>query len=54
MMKKCLMMFVFFVVMLAIAAITDVETMLSENNTVSYADTEKRLTSKEIDTTKNK
>lgn len=40
-MKKCFLMFVFFVVMLLIAALTDrADAMISENNAVEYADAE--------------
>lgn len=42
-------MFVFFVVMLVIAALTDnAEVMISENSVVGFADAENLLTSEEL------
>lgn len=47
-MKKCFIMFAFFVVMLIIAAITDKsEAMISERNVNGYADAEMLLVNEE-------
>ncbi len=50
-MKKCFIMFVFFVVMLLIAALTETEVMISENEADYYMDTESRLISDNLDST---
>ena len=48
-MKKCFIMFAFFVVMLLIAALTDnTEVMISESNVAGYADADNRLTIDEL------
>lgn len=54
-MKKCIIMFVFFVVMLLIAALTDnTETMIPESSVVDYVDAEIVLTTDELKNNSNK
>lgn len=50
-MKKCFIMFVFFVMMLLIAVLTESEVMISENDVVEYIDTEPQLISDNLGST---